>query len=113
MTWVPLIALPFGLLFLVTGGPLAFVMLGLFGAVLTSSFSVSVVLAQAYLPRHAGMASGLIVGFAIGLGGAGVTALGWAADRWGVPTALWISALMPLAAFVLTRLLPAPRDATA
>jgi len=113
MTWVPLIALPFGVLFLVTGGPLAFVMLGLFGAVLTSSFSVSVVLAQAYLPRHAGMASGLIVGFAIGLGGAGVTALGWAADRWGVPTALWISALMPLAAFVLTRLLPAPRDATA
>jgi MFS transporter, FSR family, fosmidomycin resistance protein len=113
MTWVPLIALPFGVLFLVTGGPLAFVMLGLFGAVLTSSFSVSVVLAQAYLPRHAGMASGLIVGFAIGLGGAGVTALGWAADRWGVPTALWISALMPLAAFALTRLLPAPRDATA
>jgi FSR family fosmidomycin resistance protein-like MFS transporter len=113
MTWVPLIALPFGVLFLVTSGPLAFVMLGLFGAVLTSSFSVSVVLAQAYLPRHAGMASGLIVGFAIGLGGAGVTALGWVADRWGVPTALWISALMPLAAFVLTRLLPAPRDATA
>jgi FSR family fosmidomycin resistance protein-like MFS transporter len=113
MTWVPLIALPFGVLFLVTSGPLAFVMLGLFGAVLTSSFSVSVVLAQAYLPRHAGMASGLIVGFAIGLGGAGVTALGWVADRWGVPTALWISALMPLAAFALTRLLPAPRDTIA
>ena len=80
---------------------------------LTSSFSVSVVLGQAYLPRNAGMASGLIVGFAIGLGGAGVTGLGWVADRWGVPSALWISALMPVVAFVLTRLLPAPRDATA
>jgi FSR family fosmidomycin resistance protein-like MFS transporter len=53
------------------------------------------------------------VGFAIGLGGAGVTVLGWVADRWGVPTALWISALSPLAAFVLTRLLPAPRDGAA
>jgi FSR family fosmidomycin resistance protein-like MFS transporter len=113
MQWVLLAALPFGVLFLLSGGPLAFVMLALFGAVLTSSFSVSVVLGQAYLPRHAGMASGLIVGFAIGLGGAGVTALGWVADRWGVPAALWISALMPLAAFALTRLLPAPRDVAA
>jgi FSR family fosmidomycin resistance protein-like MFS transporter len=113
MTWVLLAALPFGVLFLLSSGPLAVVMLGLFGAILTSSFSVSVVLAQAYLPRHAGMASGLIVGFAIGLGGVGVTVLGRVADRWGVPTALWISALMPLLAFALTRLLPAPRDATA
>ncbi|HEU4370806.1 MAG TPA: MFS transporter [Methylomirabilota bacterium] len=113
MKWVLLVALPFGALFLLSGGFVAFVMLGLFGAVLTSSFSVSVVLGQAYLPRHAGMASGLIVGFAIGLGGAGVTALGWVADRWSVPTALWISALMPLVAFVLTRFLPAPRDAAA
>ena len=113
MKWVPLAALPFGLLFLVSSGPLALVMLGVFGGVLTSSFAVSVVLAQAYLPRNAGMASGLIVGFAIGLGGAGVAALGWVADRWGVPTALWVSALMPLVAFALTRLLPAPRDAAA
>jgi FSR family fosmidomycin resistance protein-like MFS transporter len=113
MKWVPLVALPFGLLFLVSSGPLALVVLGLFGGVLTSSFAVSVVLAQAYLPRNAGMASGLIVGFAIGLGGAGVAALGWVADRWGVPAALWVSALMPLVAFALTRLLPAPGDASA
>jgi FSR family fosmidomycin resistance protein-like MFS transporter len=113
MQWVLLAALPFGVLFLLTSGPLAFVMLGLFGGVLTSSFSVSIVLGQAYLPRHAGMASGLIVGFAIGLGGVGVAALGWIADRWGVPAALWISALTPLVAFGLTRMLPAPRDAAA
>ena len=98
---------------LADGALLRLVMLAVFGALLTSTFSVSVVLGQAYLPRNAGMASGLIVGFAIGLGGAGVTALGWVADRWGVATALWISALTPLAAFALTRLLPAPRDAAA
>jgi FSR family fosmidomycin resistance protein-like MFS transporter len=113
MQWVLLAALPFGVLFLLASGPLAIVLLALFGGVLTSSFSVSVVLGQSYLPRNAGMASGLIVGFAIGLGGAGVTALGWVADRWGIPAALWISALMPLAAFTLTRRLPAPRDLAA
>ena len=111
--WVLLASLPFGMLFMLSSGPLALVALALFGGVLTSSFSVSVLLAQAYLPRHAGMASGLIVGFAIGLGGAGVTALGFVADRWGVPAALWISATMPLLAFVMTRFLPAPRDVAA
>src|SRR5713101_87277 len=108
MKWVLLAALPFGMLFLTARGVLAFVMLGLFGAILTSSFSVSIVLGQAYLPRNSGTASGLIVGFAIGAGGLGVAALGWVADRHGLPAALWISALMPLAAFVATRFLPAP-----
>ena len=110
MQWVFLAAIPFGLLFLHTDGVLAFVVLGLYGAVLTSSFSVSVVLGQAYLPRNAGMASGLIVGFAIGAGGLGVTALGWVADHWGLATALTLSALMPLAGFATARFLPTPRD---
>jgi len=109
MRWVLLAALPFGVLFLLVRGPLAFVMLGTFGALLTSSFTVSVVLGQAYLPRNAGTASGLIVGFAIGAGGLGVTALGWVADRYGLPAALWISALTPLLAFAATWFLPAPR----
>jgi FSR family fosmidomycin resistance protein-like MFS transporter len=109
MRWVFLAAIPFGLVFLETTGVLAFVMLGLYGAVLTSSFSVSIVLGQAYLPRNAGMASGLIVGFAIGAGGLGVAALGWVADRWGLPAALTVSALMPLVGFVTARFLPAPR----
>src|SRR5258705_12871082 len=109
MQWVLLAALPFGMLFLLVRGVLAFVMLGIFGALLTSSFTVSVVLGQAYLPRNAGMASGLIVGFAIGAGGLGVTALGWVADRYGLPAALWISALTPSLAVAATRLLPAPR----
>jgi FSR family fosmidomycin resistance protein-like MFS transporter len=54
------------------------------------------------------MASGLIVGFATGAGGLGVTVLGWIADHWGLITALWISALMPLFAFAVSLLLPEP-----
>ena len=38
-----------------------------------------------------------------------LAALGWIADRYGLPAALWISAVMPLAAFVAARFLPAPR----
>jgi FSR family fosmidomycin resistance protein-like MFS transporter len=113
LRWVFLAALPFGILFMLTDGIVRFVMLGLFGAILTASFSVSVVLAQAYLPRNAGMASGLIVGFAIGTGGLAVTLLGFVADHYGLSVALWISALMPLAGFAAARSLPAPRSLAA
>jgi len=110
MTWALLAAAPVGVLFLMSRGLVAFVALGLFGAVLVSSFTVSVVLGQAYLPRNAGMASGLIVGLAIGTGGLGVALLGAIADHWGLPAVLWICALMPLAGFLVTTFLPAPRD---
>ena len=30
--------------------------------------------------------------------------------RWGVPAALWVSALLPIAGFVAAQFLPAPRD---
>ena len=72
-----LLATPLAVGFLfVSGGPLVFVLLALLGFVLVSTFTVSVVLGQAYLPKHPGMASGLIVGFAIGAGGVGASALG-------------------------------------
>ena len=109
--WAFLAVIPFGALFLLVDGlVLRLLTLGIFGALLTSTFSVSVVLGQAYLPRHAGMASGLMVGLAMGTGGVAITLLGWLADRWGVPAALWVSALLPITGFVAARFLPAPRD---
>jgi FSR family fosmidomycin resistance protein-like MFS transporter len=83
--------------------------LAVLGFVMVSTFTVSVVLGQAYLPRNPGMASGLIVGFAIGAGGVGVTGLGWVADRFGLSAALWVSALMPLVGFAAALFLPEPR----
>ena len=105
-----LLATPLAVGFLfVTGGPLVFVLLALLGFVLVSTFTVSVVLGQAYLPKHPGMASGLIVGFAIGAGGVGASALGWVADHWGLTAALGISAVMPLAGFLVALFLPDPK----
>ncbi len=110
MTLALLAAAPVGALFLLASGPMAFVALGLFGAVLVSSFTVSVVLGQSYLPANTGMAAGLLVGLAFGTGGIGVALLGAVADRWGLPTVLWICLLLPLAAFFVAMFLPAPRD---
>jgi len=104
-----LLATPIAVSFLFVRSALAFVVLGALGFVLVSTFTVSVVLGQAYMPRNPGMASGLIVGFAIGAGGLGVTVLGWVADHWGLIVSLWISALMPLAGFVIALFLPEPR----
>ena len=105
-----LVAGPLGVLFLLSRGPLALVWLGLFGGVLISTFTITVVLGQSYLPGNAGLASGLIVGFAIGTGGVAATLLGWIADRFGLLAVLWIAALMPLACFVATCFLPLPHD---
>ena len=77
-------ALILPLIFVVHGDWL-FLVLGILGLILISSFPVAIVMAQQLLPRHLGIASGLMVGFAIGTGGAWVTVLGVIADHFGVP----------------------------
>ena len=91
------------------GGWLAAAVLAAAGFVLVSSFSVTVALGQAYLPRHLGMAAGLVVGLAIGTGGLGVTLLGWIADHWGLHAALYLVAGLPLAGLAIALCLPEPR----
>jgi len=110
MVGVFFLAAPLAVAFLLVSGVWTFVLLALLGFVLVSTFTVSVVLGQAYMPRNLGMASGLIVGFAIGAGGVGATALGWVADHWGLSSALWISALMPILGCALSLALPEPRS---
>ena len=89
-------------------GPLLYVILALSGMILISSFGVTVVMAQAMLPQRLGMSSGLMVGFAIGTGGIGVTLLGTIADRWGVPMALKTILVLPLIGFVLSLFIQYP-----
>jgi FSR family fosmidomycin resistance protein-like MFS transporter len=103
-----LLSVPLGTLFLLTHGLLSYLLLGLYGAALVSTFTTSVVLGQAYLPRTPGMASGMIVGFALGTGGAAVTLFGRIADLYGVPVVLWICACLPLVGFAGALFLPQP-----
>jgi FSR family fosmidomycin resistance protein-like MFS transporter len=78
------------------------------GAVLVSTFSVTVVMSQRLLPSNLGIASGLTTGFAIGAGGIGVTLLGVVADRFGVPFALKSIFIFPVVGFILSLLLKYP-----
>jgi len=94
---LPLIFIPF-----VAKGHLLFVVLGLQGMLLISTFSVTVVMAQKLLPHRLGVASGLMVGFAIGTGGIGVALLGVVADNFGVPVALKSIMILPFIGFILS-----------
>ncbi len=106
-------ALIFPLIF-VMKGLLLDLALGVLGVVLISTFTVTIVMAQNLLPKNLGVASGLMVGFAIGTGGVGVTVLGIIADHFGVPVALKAIILLPLAGLVMSLLLryPVKREVT-
>ena len=99
------ITLPIMFVPAIQNGPLLFVALGVQGVLLVSTFSVTIVMAQRLLPSKLGIASGLMVGFAIGTGGIGVTILGFVADHFGVPTALYSISILPCAGFLLSLLL--------
>jgi FSR family fosmidomycin resistance protein-like MFS transporter len=76
--------------------------------IMISSFTVTIVMAQQLLPRHLGVASGLLVGFAIGTGGIGVTLLGVIADYYGVPTALKAILVLPPMGLLLSLFIEYP-----
>ncbi|MFZ3172697.1 MAG: MFS transporter [Carboxydocellales bacterium] len=80
--------------------------LALAGAVIVATFSVTVVFCQELLPRNIGMASGLMMGFAIGMGGVGATILGLLSDRWGLLNTLYLITALPIAGLVLATFLP-------
>jgi FSR family fosmidomycin resistance protein-like MFS transporter len=71
-----------------------------------ASFSVTIVLGQAYLPSRVGLASGITLGLAIGLGGVAATALGVVADAAGLQAVLWTIAVLPVPALLLSLSLP-------
>ncbi len=96
------------LLFYNSSGFITFILLGISGMVLISTFALTTVMAQAILPHHLGIASGMMVGFTISAGGVGVTLLGTIADAWGVPMAIKTVFVMPLIAFGLALLLKYP-----
>lgn len=95
-------------LILAVDGALLFVVLAVAGMALISSFTVTIVMAQRLLPHNLGIASGLMVGFAIGTGGLGVTLLGAVADRFGVPWALRAIMVLPPAGLALSLLIRYP-----
>jgi FSR family fosmidomycin resistance protein-like MFS transporter len=96
-----LCSVPFVIIFLSTGGILSIVALILFGFFLWSNFAVTVAISHELLPKSIGMASGLMLGMAIGAGGIGVAVSGILADRYSLSVALATIPFLILAAAVL------------
>jgi MFS transporter, FSR family, fosmidomycin resistance protein len=88
-------SVPLLFLFLAVSGMWVFIVLFFVGFVLISSFSVTVVMGQTILRDRLGMASGLMLGFVIGIGGVGAGLLGLVADAWGIQTVLRLITIMP------------------
>lgn len=78
-----------------SSGWMQFVAFGCAGVGLLASFSVTVVLAQEMLPRSMGLASGLSLGLAFGMGGVGVAVSGVIADWQGLGAAMWTLTCLP------------------
>jgi MFS transporter, FSR family, fosmidomycin resistance protein len=103
---------PLILVFVYVGGVPGLLALMLVGVCVVGTFGVTMVLSQLYLPRHVGMASGLSVGLAMGIGGVAAVVLGAVADAVDLKTALTISAVAPAVGVIFCLRLPAPARRT-
>ncbi len=100
---------PLMLLVLVVAEPAAFALLALIGFFTVGTFSITVVLGQEYLPSRIGIASGVTLGAAIGVGGIVAALLGQLADAVGLTPVLLVLAALPLPALALAAMLPVER----
>jgi MFS transporter, FSR family, fosmidomycin resistance protein len=92
--------------FILAPAALAFPLIALAGLTIVGTFAITVVLGQEYLPGRLGMASGITLGAAIGVGGAIAPLLGLLADAHGVEAALWTIAALTLPTLALAASLP-------
>ncbi len=106
IVWTLVIAVPLLLLMLHVDGASLWIVTGLAGAAMLASFSTLTIKAQEMMPENIGMASGLILGFGIGVGGLGTWPAGFLAERLGIFETLNMLAFLPLLAALVAWTLP-------
>jgi FSR family fosmidomycin resistance protein-like MFS transporter len=79
------------------------------GFVIIMTFSITVVMSQEYLPHRVGLASGVSLGLAIGVGGIAAALMGVLADAAGLSSVMWLIVGLAVPMFVLSRTLPVTR----
>jgi FSR family fosmidomycin resistance protein-like MFS transporter len=102
------IAIPFFYLFFLSSGAIAIIAVLLFGFFLWSTFAVAVAMSHELLPENVGLASGMMLGLAIGVGGLGVAVNGMIADNYSLAAALGTIPIPIIAAMLLMIILPYP-----
>lgn len=78
------------------------------GFSIIGSFATTIIVAQSMMPDNVGMASGLTIGFSVGMGGFGVILLGFLADHFGLPFVMNIITWLPVAAVLIALRIPIP-----
>ena len=106
LRWSFVVATPLILVYVLVGGPLGIAAIILAGAAVIGTFGVSLVMSQEYMPGRVGMASGLSIGLAIGLGGIAAVTLGAIADTVDLETAVLATAAGPAIALGVSMFLP-------
>jgi MFS transporter, FSR family, fosmidomycin resistance protein len=81
------------------------------GIAVNANVSIALVLAQEYLPKHMGLATGLIIGVSGGAGGLIVAVLGLVGDAMGPSAVLYAIAVLPLVVGALAARLSRPAAA--
>jgi len=93
-------------LFFYTEGTISLIFFALSGLFIISSNSVTMAMGQAFMPRNVAMASGLILGLAMGIGGISTTVFGWLADQFGIPFTLQATFFLPFIASAVFYFIP-------
>jgi len=101
-------AVPFFYLFFASSGVVAIAAILLFGFFLWSTFAVAVAMSHELLPQNVGLASGMMLGLAIGFGGLGVAVNGIIADHYSLAAALGTIPVPIIAAMLIMCVLPYP-----
>lgn len=79
------------------------------GFCIIGSFATTIIIAQCMMPNNVGMASGLTIGFSVGLGGFDVTILGVLADKFGLPMVMQLLVWLPIVAAITAIWIPIPK----
>jgi FSR family fosmidomycin resistance protein-like MFS transporter len=91
-------------------GPLtAGLVTALAGFMIIATFSITVVMSQEYLPNRVGLASGVSLGLAIGVGGIAAALMGVVADAYGLRTVMWLIVALAVPMVALARTRPVTR----
>jgi FSR family fosmidomycin resistance protein-like MFS transporter len=113
VVWSLGLGIPFMVAMPLVGVSGLFVLMGVLGFVEGANFYPLVVIAQNALPRYLGLAAGVVLGLAIGIGAGAVALLGVLADAAGLTAVLWVVAGVTVVGFALAAALPRERRAVA
>ncbi len=108
--WTMLTSIPFLICLPFTKDLVAMIMIAVLGFILLSTTAISVVYGQSLMPGKVGMVTGLMIGFAYGVAGLGITLLGYLADSWGLDKVFPVLMILLIIGFLLTIFLPKDKD---